>query len=189
MPVLIGYFRVTWHLDYKTVDAFHSTKPFEIWKQEQVVQKFPGKSFQKFTKLLNFRNVNHSTENSRNSERAKLNRKKTSGKTLSKIWGYFTRLSCVLEILENAVLFVTGNWTKILNRTFWLNGKYPVYTAFQGVKHTTFLWSLWWLDCLRVLYLLKSTSRYTVLHPSVDGTVSNIRQRVDSPLDAVDTIC
>ena len=74
-----------------------------------MVQKFPEKSFQKFTKLLNFRNVNHSTENSRNSERVKLNRKKTSGKTFSKIWVYFTRLSCVLEILENAVLFVTGN--------------------------------------------------------------------------------
>ena len=32
----------------------------KIWKQRQIVQK----SFQKFRKLLNFRNVNHSTENS-----------------------------------------------------------------------------------------------------------------------------
>ena len=32
-----------------------------------MVQKIPRKSFQKFRKLLNFRNANHSTENSRNS--------------------------------------------------------------------------------------------------------------------------
>ena len=79
LPALIGYFRVTWHLDYKTVDAFHSTKPFEIWKQEQVVQKFPGKSFQKFRKLLNFENVNHSTENSRNFRESKVEWKENLG--------------------------------------------------------------------------------------------------------------
>ena len=33
----------------------------KIWKQRQIVQK----SFQKFRKLLNFRNVNNSTENSK----------------------------------------------------------------------------------------------------------------------------
>ena len=138
-----------WHLDYKTVDAFHSTKPFEIWKQEQLVQKFPGKSFQKFTKLLNFRNVNHSTENSTNFRESKVKWKEN----------FWKKIFENLGILHEVVLF--GNCGKCrfirycklnenLNRTFRLNGKYPLFssnTAFQGVKQTTFLWSPWlaWL--------------------------------------------
>ena len=151
LPALIGYFSVTWHLACKTVDAFHSTKPFEIWKQEQAVQKFSGKSFQKFTKLLNFRNVNHSTENSTNFRESKVEWKEN----------FWQKIFENLGIIHEVVLFF-GNCGKCrlirycelnenLNRTFWLNGKYPLFfssnTAFQGVKHTTFLWSprLAWL--------------------------------------------
>ena len=48
----------------------------KIWKQRQIVRK----SIQKSRKLLNFRNVNHSIENSKKNPRAKLNGKNTSGK-------------------------------------------------------------------------------------------------------------
>ena len=49
---------------YITV-AFHSTKTFEKAVNGTEISR---KSFQKLRKLLNFRNANHSVENSRNSE-------------------------------------------------------------------------------------------------------------------------
>ena len=69
-------------------------------------RKFPGKSFQKFRKLLNFRNANHSTENSGNSG-SKVEWKGNFREKNSKIWVYPPRLSSLFEILENAVPFAT----------------------------------------------------------------------------------
>ena len=150
----------------------YSTKLFEIWKQEQVVQKFSEKSFQKFTKLLNFRNVNHSTENCTNFRERKVEWKENFWKK------FFENLG----ILHEVVLFF-GNCGKCrfirycklndnLNRTFWLNGKYPLFfpqtRLFKVWSTQLFCKARDWLDYLRVLYLLKSTSRY----PSMDGTVS-----------------
>ena len=42
--------------------AFHSTKTFENFETEANGTEISWKSFQKFRKLLNFRNANHSTE-------------------------------------------------------------------------------------------------------------------------------
>ena len=53
----------------------------KIWKQRQIVRK----SIQKSRKLLNFRNVNHSIENSKKNPRAKLNGKNTSGKKIENL--------------------------------------------------------------------------------------------------------
>ena len=80
----------------------------KIWKQRQIVQK----SLQKFRKLLNFRNVNHSIENSKKNPRAKLNGKNTSGKKNRKLV-YLVWLSSFLEILETVVPFATGSYGKL----------------------------------------------------------------------------
>ena len=129
---------------------FIPTKPFEIWKQEQVVQKFPGKSFQKFRKLLNFQNVNHSTENSRNSEREKLNGRKTSGRKFSKISVYVTGCPVFWKFWKMPFHSLLETERKF-KQDFLVEWKLPSFfssnPAFQGVKHTTFLWSRWlaWL--------------------------------------------
>ena len=47
--------------------AFHSTKTFKNLETAANGTGISWKSFQKFQKLLNFRNANHSTENFRNS--------------------------------------------------------------------------------------------------------------------------
>ena len=137
LPALIGYFRVTWHLDYKTVDAFHSTKPFEIWKQEQVVQKFPGKSFQKFRKLLNFGNVNHSTENSRNFRESKVEWKEN----------FWEQIFENLGIPHEVVLEVERKFKQDFLVEWKVPSFFPQTRPSQGVKNTTFLWSPWlaWL--------------------------------------------
>ena len=88
----------------------------KIWKQRQWYRNF-RKSFRKFLKLLNFRNANHSTENS-GILGAKLNGKETSGKTFSKIWVYLARFCSFLEILENAVPFATGSCQKFQTGRF-----------------------------------------------------------------------
>ena len=79
------------------------------------------KSFQKFRKLLNFRNANHSTENFRNSG-SKVEWKENFWEIFSKIWVYLERLSSFLEMSENrhyrcsqpknAVPFATGSCRK-----------------------------------------------------------------------------
>ena len=69
-------------------------------------------SFQKFRKLLNFRNANQSTENSRNPGSKVECRKKTPGKNFSKIWENLAGLSSFVEILENAFQFTTGSCRK-----------------------------------------------------------------------------
>ena len=50
-----------------TLGSFHSTKTFENLETAANGTEISWKSFQKFRKLLNFRNANHSTENFRNS--------------------------------------------------------------------------------------------------------------------------
>ena len=47
--------------------TFHSTKTFENLETSANGTEISWKSFQKFRKLLNFRNANHSTKNFRNS--------------------------------------------------------------------------------------------------------------------------
>ena len=84
-----GHSHVANALYSKTGGAFHSTKTFENLETAANGTEISWKSFQKFRKLLNFRNANHSTENFRNSG----NGKKTSGKFISKIWVYLARLS------------------------------------------------------------------------------------------------
>ena len=99
-------------------------------KKRQWCRNF-RKSFQKFWKLLNFRNANHSTENSGNSESKVEWKGNFREKAFSKIWVYLARFSSGLEILENAVPFATGS-CKNSNRTFWLNGKGPWCTCTHG---------------------------------------------------------
>ena len=81
----------------------------KIWKQRQIVQK----SFQKFRKLLNFRNVNHSTENSKKNRRAKLNGKNNSGKKDENL-GIPRVVVLFFGNLETVVPFATGtSWRKL----------------------------------------------------------------------------
>ena len=89
----------------------------KIWKQRQIEQK----SFQKFRKLLNFRNVNHSTENSKKNPRAKLNGKNTSGKKSRKL-GYTSR-GCPLFLEIWKLLFHSlQEAAENSNQTLWVNG-------------------------------------------------------------------
>ena len=66
---LMDFCRILVELSRENRGAFHSTKPFENVETAANGTEISRKSFQKFRKLLNFRNVNHSTENSRNSGR------------------------------------------------------------------------------------------------------------------------
>ena len=76
-----------------------------------MVEKFPRKSFQKFRKLLNFRNANLSTENSRN-PRSKVEWKENFREKVSESLGIPREVVLVLEILENAVPLATGSCRK-----------------------------------------------------------------------------
>ena len=90
--------------------AFHSTKPFEYLETEANGTEIFKKSFQKFRKLLNFPNANHSKRKfCLEIPREKMNGKKASGK---KSWVYLATLSSFLEVLKNAVLFATGKCRK-----------------------------------------------------------------------------
>ena len=63
-------------------------------------------SFQKFRKMLNFRNVNHSTK-------SQCNRMEIPGKKCSKIWVYLASLSSFPELLKNALPCSAANFPKI----------------------------------------------------------------------------
>ena len=80
-----------------TRGAFHSTKTFENLETAsngtEIIQK-----------LLNFRNVNHSIENSRNPG--------SKVKWKEKIGVYLARLSSFLENLENTLPFATESRRK-----------------------------------------------------------------------------
>ena len=70
-----------------------------------MVKKYPGIS------LLNFRNADHSTENSRNS-RNKVEWKENFREKFFKNLGVPREVDPFLEILENAVPFATGSGRK-----------------------------------------------------------------------------
>ena len=89
----------------------------KIWKQRQIVQK----SLQKFRKLLNFRNVNHSIENSKKNPRAKLNGKNTSGKKNRKL-GYTSRGCPLFWKFWKPLFHSLQEATENSNRRFWVNG-------------------------------------------------------------------
>ena len=91
--------------------AFHSSKTFENLETAANGTEMSPKSFQKFRKLLNFRNANHSTENSRNPG-SKVEWKANSREKFLKIWVYLARLSSFVEILENALPLTSGSCRK-----------------------------------------------------------------------------
>ena len=91
--------------------AFHSTKTFENLETAAMVQKFPEK-FSEILETVDFRNANHSTENSGNSGSKVEWKGNFREKAFSKIWVYLARFSSGLEILENAVPFATGSYQK-----------------------------------------------------------------------------
>ena len=78
----------------------------KIWKQRQMVQKFPGKVSRNSRNcwISEMRAIQPKILEIRG---AKLNKKESSGKKISKIWVYPPRLSSLFEILENAVPFAT----------------------------------------------------------------------------------
>ena len=115
--------------------AFHSTKTFENLETEANGTESSWKSFQKFRKLLNFRNANHSTENFRNSG-SKVEWKENFRGNFFRKFGCTSR-GCPLfwkcrkivitgavnrKMLFHSLLEVPGN----PNRKFWLNGKRPL---------------------------------------------------------------
>ena len=67
---------------------------------------------------------------------AKLNEKKTSGKTFSKIWVYLVRFSSFLEILENAVPFANGSCRKFQTGRFgWMESAHDVHVPMAVLYH------------------------------------------------------
>ena len=113
--------------------SFHSTKTFvnvSSYKGSEISLN----SFQKFWKLLNFRNANHSTENSRNSG------SKVEGKENPGYQRFFSRCSGNFRCVGWAYLPRSSSFSKFWNywlpkvaknshRTFWLNGKRPVFSV------------------------------------------------------------
>ena len=75
-------------------------------------------SQEKFPKLLNFRNVNNSVENLRNSG-SKVEWKENFQEKVSQNLGIPRQVLLSLEILENAVPLAPGS-CRNSNRTFWL---------------------------------------------------------------------
>ena len=84
------------------VGAFHSIKTFENFETAANGTEISWKSFQKFRKLLNFRNANHSTEIFRNSGN-KVEWKENFRENFFRNFGYTSRarLSAFLEMSEN----------------------------------------------------------------------------------------
>ena len=151
LPALIGYFSVTWHLAYKTVDAFHSAKPFEIWKQEQAVQKFSGKKFPEIHEAVEFPKCEPFNRKFYKFPREQSwMERKLLAKNFRK-FGYNPRGCPVFwklwKMPSHSLLWIERKF----KQDFLVEWKVPTFfssnTAFQGVKHTTFLWSPWlaWL--------------------------------------------
>ena len=104
-----------------TKGAFHSTTTFENLETAANGTEISWKRFQKFPTLLNFRNANHSTENSRKSE-SKVEWKESFWEKVSENVSIPREVVLFLKILENVVPLATASCQKA-NRTFWLNGK------------------------------------------------------------------
>ena len=109
--------------------AFHSTKTFENLETAANGTEISWKSFQKFRKLLNFRNANHSTKNFRNSE-SKVEWKENFRENVLKIWVYLERFEMSKNRhyqgsqLKNAVPFATGSCRKFKPEV-WVEWKVP----------------------------------------------------------------
>ena len=105
---------------------FHWTKTFENLETAANDSEISRKSFQIFRKLLNFRNANLSTENSRN-PRSKVERKENFREKVSENLGILREVVCrkFWKMLFHSLLEVAEN----SNRTFWLNGKRPRTTS------------------------------------------------------------
>ena len=102
--------------------AFHSTKTFENFESVANDTEISRKSFQKFRKLLNCRNANHSTENSRFSGSI-VEWKQNFRENIFENLGIHRKVALFLKILENALPSASGSWVaENSNRTFWLNG-------------------------------------------------------------------
>ena len=136
----------------KTRGAFRSTKTFDNLETAANGTEISWKSFQKFRKLLNFRNANHSTENFRNSG-SEVEWKENFRENLGiprKVALFWKCRKIVItgavnrKMLFHSLLEVAGN----SNRKFWLNGKRPRSTpaslTIQGqvTKDTTVKWSI-----------------------------------------------
>ena len=86
-------------------------KLLKIWKQWQIVEKFHRTVFRTFYKLLNFRNANHSTKNSRNSE-SKVEWKENFQEKVSENLVIPRHVVLFLNILKNVVPFSTASCRK-----------------------------------------------------------------------------
>lgn len=98
-------------------------KLLKIWKQRQIVQKFPRNVFRNSTNCWKFEMWTFQPK-ILEIRRAKLNGQKTSRKKFPKIWLYLARLSSFYKfwkMLCHSLLEVAKN----ANQTFWLNGKHP----------------------------------------------------------------
>ena len=102
----------------------YSPKTFENLETKAMVQKFPGKDSRNSGKcwISEMRTIQPKILEILG---AKLNGKKTSGETFSKIWVLLARFSSFLEILENALFLSLLEVAMNSNQTFWLNGKRP----------------------------------------------------------------
>ena len=101
--------------------AFHSIKPFGNLETEANGIEISKKSFQKFRKLLNFPNANHSKRKfCLEIPGEKMNGKKTSGKKV----GYISR-RCprFWKFLKMLLYLLRENAENSRKLTFWLNGK------------------------------------------------------------------
>ena len=120
--------------------AFHSTKTFENVETAANGTEISWKRFQKFRKLLNFRNANHATENFRisgNKVEWKENFREIFFQNLGipreadLIFGNVGKIVITgavnRKMLFHSLLEVAGN----SNRKFWLNGKRPMVFDFK----------------------------------------------------------
>ena len=118
----------------------HSTKTFKNLETEANCTEISEKSFQKFHKLLNFRNANHSTKNSRNSE-GKVKWKENFRQKVSENLVIPRKVVLFLKILENAVQFSTGSCRKC-KPDFLVEWKAPKVTKQIEVIHSVLTESL-----------------------------------------------
>ena len=118
----------------------HSTITFKNLETEANCTEIFQKSFWKFHKLLNFRNANHSTKNSRNSE-GKVKWKENFRQKVSENLVIPRKVVLFLKILENAVQFSTGSCRKC-KPDFLVEWKAPKVTKQIEMIHSVLTESL-----------------------------------------------
>ena len=130
--------------------AFHSTKTFENLETASNGTEISWKCFQKFRKLLNFQNANHSTENFRNSG-SKIEWKENFLEIFFRKFGYTSRgQSSFLEMSENrhywcsqpknAVPFPTGSCRKFKPELL-VEWKAPTVYSTESTEYA-FFWEI-----------------------------------------------